>query len=153
MAQDTEEAIKKKEQEAEERRQQSHNLVADTIKRELLESTYHQPTLSLFVYSKGQTRPQRRRKLKFPMLMIPTVLSPKPNSRRGGYGNWHVLNVTRRLKFEGKSSGRRSKEDAHSPRNNDSKRIWKMPSALVTRSPKASRSSCKNTGTREPSFR
>ena len=38
MSQDTEEAIKKKEQEAEERRQQSHNLVADTIKRELLES-------------------------------------------------------------------------------------------------------------------
>lgn len=39
MSQDTEEAIKKREQEAEERRQQSHNMVADTIKRELLEST------------------------------------------------------------------------------------------------------------------
>ena len=39
MSQDTEEAIKRKEQEAEERRQQSHNMVADTIKRELLEST------------------------------------------------------------------------------------------------------------------
>ena len=39
MSQDAEEAIKKKEQEAEERRQQSHNMVADTIKRELLEST------------------------------------------------------------------------------------------------------------------
>jgi len=38
MSQDTEEAIRKKEQEAEERRQQSHNMVADTIKRELLES-------------------------------------------------------------------------------------------------------------------
>lgn len=50
MAQDTEEAIKKKEQEAEERRQQSHNLVADTIKRELLESTsnYSTPPASLF---------------------------------------------------------------------------------------------------------
>ena len=44
MSQDTEEAIKKKEQEAEERRQQSHNLVADTIKRELLESMSNQPT-------------------------------------------------------------------------------------------------------------
>ena len=49
MAQDTEDAIKKKEQEAEERRQQSHNMVADTIKRELLESTSNQflPLMSL----------------------------------------------------------------------------------------------------------
>ena len=43
MSQDTEEAIRKKEQEAEERRQQSHNMVADTIKRELLESTSNYP--------------------------------------------------------------------------------------------------------------
>lgn len=45
MAQDTEEAMKRKEQEAEERRQQSHNMVADTIKRELLESTSNEPLL------------------------------------------------------------------------------------------------------------
>jgi microfibrillar-associated protein 1 len=44
MSQDTEEAIKRKEQEAEERRQQSHNMVADTIKRELLESTSNKNT-------------------------------------------------------------------------------------------------------------
>jgi len=45
MSQDTEEAMKRKEQEAEERRQQSHNMVADTIKRELLESTSNEPLL------------------------------------------------------------------------------------------------------------
>lgn len=39
IAQDTEEAIKKKEDEAEERRRQSHDLVAESIKRELAEST------------------------------------------------------------------------------------------------------------------
>ena len=38
LAQDTEEAIKRKEEEAEERRKQSHNMVAESIKRELLES-------------------------------------------------------------------------------------------------------------------
>ncbi|EIN13203.1 hypothetical protein PUNSTDRAFT_78683 [Punctularia strigosozonata HHB-11173 SS5] len=36
-AQDTEEALKKKEQEAEERRKQSHDMVAESIKRELAE--------------------------------------------------------------------------------------------------------------------
>ncbi|KAJ3485499.1 hypothetical protein NLI96_g4915 [Meripilus lineatus] len=37
LAQDTEEAQKKKEAEAEERKQQSHNMVAESIRRELLE--------------------------------------------------------------------------------------------------------------------
>ncbi|TFY63540.1 hypothetical protein EVJ58_g3192 [Rhodofomes roseus] len=37
MAEDTEEAIRKKEAEAEERRKESHNLVAESIRRELLE--------------------------------------------------------------------------------------------------------------------
>ncbi|TCD65238.1 hypothetical protein EIP91_002946 [Steccherinum ochraceum] len=37
LAQDTEEAIKRKEQEAEERKKQSHDMVAESIKRELLE--------------------------------------------------------------------------------------------------------------------
>lgn len=39
LAQDTEEAYQKKEAEAEERRKQSHDLVAESIKRELAEST------------------------------------------------------------------------------------------------------------------
>lgn len=39
LAQDTEEALKRKEAEAEERRKQSHNMVAESIKRELAEST------------------------------------------------------------------------------------------------------------------
>ena len=39
MAEDTEEAIRKKEAEAEERRKDSHNMVAESIRRELLEST------------------------------------------------------------------------------------------------------------------
>lgn len=38
MAEDTEEAIRKKEAEAEERRKDSHNMVAESIRRELLES-------------------------------------------------------------------------------------------------------------------
>jgi microfibrillar-associated protein 1 len=38
LAQDTEEALKKKAAEAEERRQQSHNMVAESIRRELAES-------------------------------------------------------------------------------------------------------------------
>jgi microfibrillar-associated protein 1 len=38
LAQDTEEAYKKREAEAEERRKQSHDLVAESIKRELAES-------------------------------------------------------------------------------------------------------------------
>ena len=39
IAQDTEDALKRKEAEAEERRKQSHNMVAESIKRELAEST------------------------------------------------------------------------------------------------------------------
>lgn len=38
IAQDTEEALRKKELEAEERRKQSHDLVAESIRRELAES-------------------------------------------------------------------------------------------------------------------
>jgi microfibrillar-associated protein 1 len=38
LAQDSEEALKKKELEAEERRKQSHDLVAESIRRELAES-------------------------------------------------------------------------------------------------------------------
>ena len=40
LAQDTEEALKKKEAEAEERKKQSHDMVAESIRRELLESTF-----------------------------------------------------------------------------------------------------------------
>jgi hypothetical protein len=40
LAQGTEEALKKKELEAEERRKQSHDLVAESIRRELAESVY-----------------------------------------------------------------------------------------------------------------
>lgn len=40
LAQETEEALKKKELEAEERRKQSHDLVAESIKRELAASEY-----------------------------------------------------------------------------------------------------------------
>jgi microfibrillar-associated protein 1 len=63
MAQDTEEAIKKKEQEAEERRQQSHNMVADTIKRELLESTSNKvaPLASLTRSVRSDPRGERSR--------------------------------------------------------------------------------------------
>lgn len=38
MAQDTEEAQRRKEAEAEERKKQSHDMVADSIRRELAES-------------------------------------------------------------------------------------------------------------------
>jgi len=38
LAEDSEEAIRKKESEAEERKKQSHDLVAESIRRELLES-------------------------------------------------------------------------------------------------------------------
>lgn len=41
IAQDSEESLKRKEQEAEERRKQSHNMVAESIKRELAESEYN----------------------------------------------------------------------------------------------------------------
>jgi hypothetical protein len=41
LDQDTEEALKKKEMEADARRKQSHDLVAESIKRELAESTSH----------------------------------------------------------------------------------------------------------------
>lgn len=40
MAQDTEEALKRKEMELEERRKQSHDLVAESIRRELAESKH-----------------------------------------------------------------------------------------------------------------
>ena len=40
LAQDTEEVLRRKEAEAEERRKQSHDLVAASIRRELAESSY-----------------------------------------------------------------------------------------------------------------
>jgi hypothetical protein len=38
LAEDSEEALRRKETEAEERKKQSHDLVAESIRRELLES-------------------------------------------------------------------------------------------------------------------
>ena len=152
MSQDTEEAIKRREQEAEERRQQSHNMVADTIRRELLESTSNEITPLAFIAQHVQWS-QRRRKPKFLMLTMPMVLTPKPNLRRGGYGSWRVLSVIRRPRFRGNSNEKRLREDARCLKNNDSKRIWKTRNALAMRSRKASRSSCRNTGTRVPSIR
>jgi hypothetical protein len=51
LAQDTEAALKKKELDAEERRKQSHDLVAESIRRELAESECY--CCSLFLYSGG----------------------------------------------------------------------------------------------------
>ena len=45
LAQDTEEALKRKEAEAEERRKQSHDMVAESIRRELAESELRTPLL------------------------------------------------------------------------------------------------------------
>jgi microfibrillar-associated protein 1 len=45
-AQDTEEALKKKEQEVEERKKQSHDMVAESIRRELAESVWFISLLS-----------------------------------------------------------------------------------------------------------
>lgn len=40
LAEDSEEALRRKESEAEERKKASHDLVAESIRRELLESTH-----------------------------------------------------------------------------------------------------------------
>ena len=45
LAQDSEEALKKREQQVEERRRESHNLVAQTIRRELAESKFRKEIL------------------------------------------------------------------------------------------------------------
>ena len=152
MSQDTEEAIKKKEQEAEERRQQSHNMVADTIKRELLESTSNKATL-LASHTQHVRRSQRRKKPKSLTLTIRMVSTQESTLRHGGYGSWGALSVTRRPMFRESWSGKRLNEDGRCPRNNDSKRIWKMPNALAMKSRRVSKSSYRNTGTREPSIR
>lgn len=57
VAQDTEEALRKKELEAEERRKQSHDLVAESIRRELAESA----TALLWQFIQLTLSPQRRR--------------------------------------------------------------------------------------------
>ena len=48
LAEDSEEAIKRKEQEAEERRKQSHDMVAESIRRELLESA--SPAICTYIH-------------------------------------------------------------------------------------------------------
>lgn len=55
-AQDTEEALDRKRLEEEERRKQSHDMVAESIKRELAESAYLRmlTTLVLICYIRGE---------------------------------------------------------------------------------------------------
>lgn len=64
MADDTEEAVRKKEAEAEERRKESHNMVAESIRRELLESASSSyPTMSKLIHDlrgEGSGGPRRR---------------------------------------------------------------------------------------------
>ena len=63
LAQDSEEAQKRKEAEVEERKKASHDLVAESIRRELLESAY----ISLFIsqpFGDGTHFPTQRRRKK-----------------------------------------------------------------------------------------
>lgn len=85
IAQDTEEALRKKELEAEERRKQSHDLVAESIRRELAESTC--PTLFYILIRTNFVNLQRKKKTKFQMSMIRMDWTQRLNSRHGDCAN------------------------------------------------------------------
>jgi hypothetical protein len=84
MAQNTEEALKRRELEADERRKQSHNLVAESIRRELAESRSH-AVRTIVSYSLFYM--QRRRRTLFQTLMILMAWILRLNSRHGDYEN------------------------------------------------------------------
>lgn len=66
MAEDTEEALKRKEMELEERRKQSHDLVAESIRRELAESQGFSNIHLAITHAPSQ----RRKKNRYRTLMI-----------------------------------------------------------------------------------
>ena len=109
MADDTEEAIRKKEAEAEERRKESHNLVAESIRRELLESA----STSYLNCDSADRCHQRRRKLKSPTSMIPMGLTLRASSRHGDYASLPVSSATKKLLLRANSSVKRSSDEEH----------------------------------------
>lgn len=83
IAQETEEMQKRQELAAEQRKKESYDLVAESIRRELVESKEFSSLLRpayLYVL-------QRKRRSLFLMLMILTDLTQKESSRLGDYGN------------------------------------------------------------------
>jgi hypothetical protein len=104
MAQHTEEALKKKELEAEERRKQSHDLVAESIRRELAES---RPNSVRTIVSYLLFYMQRRRKTLFQTLMILMAWILRLNSRPGDYGSWDVSNRRRKKNPDERKSARK----------------------------------------------
>ncbi len=61
LAEDTEEALKKKAQQAEDRRKESHDLVAQTIRRELAESAFFTFFVAFIADFRGACRGERGR--------------------------------------------------------------------------------------------
>jgi hypothetical protein len=80
-AQDTEETLEKKRLEEEERRKQSHDMVAESIRRELAESKPSKNARATVIYGISQGRKKKRLQiLMTQMAWIPTV-----NSKLGDY--------------------------------------------------------------------
>jgi hypothetical protein len=69
LAQDTEEALEKKAQQAEERRRESHDLVAQTIRRELAESTFFSSIVAFITDFIAMQRRKRQMSMKSMILM------------------------------------------------------------------------------------
>jgi hypothetical protein len=150
LAQDTEEAARRKEAEAEERKKQSHEMVAESIRRELAESL---SSLCVERRSADRYHLQRSRRRTFLTLTIRTDLTPSLSSKHGVSVSSDASNARRKRKCAEKRSGRRSKGDGPYPKNSGSRRIWSMPRSLARTSQRDSRSSYRSTGTRELSTR
>lgn len=118
IAQDTEEALRKKELEAEERRKQSHDLVAQTIRRELAESK-HPSTDVIPKLTYTNSRLQKRRRKKSQMLMIRTDWILVVNLRHGGYGNLGGLRRRRRMSWHVRKRGKRLNADERCLKNKE----------------------------------
>lgn len=103
---ESEAAIRKRELEAEERRKQSHDMVAESIMRELAESASNNmfPMVSLLIHL------QRRPKNISQTSTTRMGLIPLPNSRRGDSVNSDVLSATKKRRFDAKKSVRKSSD-------------------------------------------
>jgi len=114
IAQEAEE-IEKRKQETAERKKQSHDLVAESIRRELLESVFLY-ILSRLLYSYTSKRKRRNRYL---MLTILTVWIPPVSSRLGDFGSLAESRRRRRKNLSVKRKGRRLNGDVPFRKSND----------------------------------
>lgn len=96
---------------------------------------------------------QRRRKMKFQILMIQTVLTLLVNSKLGVCVSWGESRSRKRKNYFANKRGRKLKEEGHCRKSSVSKKIRKKQKNHGQRNQRDNKNSCRSTGIKVPFIR